>query len=73
MSAFSSSPSPLVHPLFIELDASLSRRARLAVEFQDVVHSRNPNHGRLVIERRVWPMPVVVMDGWLESGLAQGR
>ncbi len=27
MSGFSTSPSPLVHPLFIELDASLSRRA----------------------------------------------
>ena len=46
--------------------------AALGVESQEVVHSRNPDHRRLVIEGRVWPMPVVVIDEGLQRGLAQG-
>ncbi len=47
------------------------RRHALAVEFHEVVHSRNPNHWRLVSESRVWPMPVVVMDEGLQGRLSK--
>ena len=36
----------------------LESRARLAVEFQEVVHGRDAAHGRLAVECGVWPMPV---------------
>ncbi len=33
----------------------------LAVEFQEVVHSRDAAHGWLAVECAVWAMPVVAM------------
>ncbi len=43
----------------------------LVVEFHEVVHSRYPDHGRLVSKSRVWPMPVVVMDEGLQRSLSK--
>jgi hypothetical protein len=42
----------------------------LAVEFQEVVHGRDTAHGRLAVESRVWPMPVVAVQEVLQGGLA---
>ena len=42
----------------------------LAVEPEEIVHSRDPNHWRLVSKSRVWPMPVVAVDEGLQRSLA---
>jgi len=42
----------------------------LAVEFQEVVHGRDAAHGRLAVQRRVWPMPVVAVQEGLQGGLS---
>lgn len=56
----------------IERVESLAPR-HLVVEFHEVVHSRNPRHGRLVTNSRVWSMPAVVMDEGLQRGLSQAE
>lgn len=43
---------------------------RLAVESQQVVHTRDTGDGRLVVQCGVWPKPVVVIQEGLESRFA---
>ena len=42
----------------------------LGVEFQWVAHGGDAAHGRLAVECRVWPMPVVVVQEGLQGCLA---
>ncbi len=44
----------------------------LVVVSQEVVHTRDPAHGRLVVQRGVWTAPVVAVNERLQGGLALG-
>ena len=39
----------------------------LVVESQEVVHDRNAVHGRLTVERRMWPAPVIAVNERLQG------
>jgi hypothetical protein len=66
---------------FARYDPGRSRRAgiehlngeslvpALGVESQYVVHTRDPAHGRLVVEGGVWTAPVVAVNEGAQRGL----